>query len=125
MARILIVDDVSLIREIVSAFLEKRGHRVFSAASGPDALKIANEKRLHLIVTDVNMPGMDGIALIEKLREIPHQKVTPIIVLANGAKDENVSRATSAGANDWVAKPFTEESLINKINQVLVDFHVL
>jgi two-component system, chemotaxis family, chemotaxis protein CheY len=124
MARILIVDDVASIRNIVSSMLEKHGHRVFTAANGEQALDIANNKKLNLVITDVNMPGMDGITLISQFKLISHFKSTPIVVLANGAKDESVVKAKAAGAYDWIAKPFTEASLTQKISQVLSEQHV-
>jgi two-component system, chemotaxis family, chemotaxis protein CheY len=120
----MIIDDVASIRNIVASVLQKFGHRVFHAASGDEALTIAKSKRVHLVITDVNMPGMDGIQLIERLKTIEHFKTTPTVVLAKGAKDENIDRAKKAGAIDWIAKPFTEESLNNKINQILVDHYV-
>jgi two-component system, chemotaxis family, chemotaxis protein CheY len=124
MARVMIVDDVTPIREIVSSILQKRGHRVFSVAAGEEALKVAKEKRVHLVLTDVNMPGIDGISMIKKMRMLEHYDSVPIIVLAKGAKDENIELAKAAGAVDWIAKPFTEEALMNKVNQVLVDYYV-
>ena len=124
MARILIIDDVTSIRNIVASMLQKYGHRVFPASSGEEALNLARSKRVHLAITDVNMPGMDGITLIEHLKGIEHFKSTPVVVLAKGAKDENIEKAKLAGATDWIAKPFTEESLNNKINQILVDYYV-
>jgi two-component system, chemotaxis family, chemotaxis protein CheY len=124
MARIMIIDDVATIRSIVASVLQKSGHRVFQASSGDEALTIAKSKRLHLTITDINMPGMDGIELIARLKTIEHIKDTPIVVLAKGAKDENIEKAKKAGAMDWIAKPFTEESLNNKINQILVDHYV-
>lgn len=124
MARILIIDDVTSIRNIVSSMLQKYGHRVFEASSGEEALNLVRSKRVHLAITDVNMPGMDGITLIERLKGIEHFKSTPVVVLAKGAKDENIEKAKQAGATDWIAKPFTEESLNSKINQILVDYYV-
>jgi two-component system, chemotaxis family, chemotaxis protein CheY len=127
MARIMIVDDVAAIREIVTAILQKKGHRVMEARSGDEALALAEVRRAHLVITDVNMPNMDGITLIGKLKVIESYKRTPIVVLANaskGAQDENVARATDAGAVGWIPKPFTEEGLVNAVNQVLVDFWV-
>ena len=124
MARILIIDDVASIRGIIESVLQKYGHRVFQASSGEEALQLAKTRRMHLAITDVNMPGMDGITLISKLKEMEHFKNAPVVVLAKGAKDENIEKAKQAGAVDWIAKPFTEESLNNKINQILVDFYV-
>jgi two-component system, chemotaxis family, chemotaxis protein CheY len=124
MARIMIVDDVASIRSIVTSMLEKHGHRVFSVGSGDEAIQLAKAKRVHLVITDVNMPGMDGLTLISQMKQIEHFKSTPIAVLAKGAKDENVDKAKAAGACDWIVKPFTEDSLNNKINQILVDYYV-
>jgi two-component system, chemotaxis family, chemotaxis protein CheY len=124
MARILIVDDVTPIRDIVISILQKRGHRIFEAKSGDEALSIAREKKVHMVLTDVNMPGMDGITMIERMRVIENYKSVPIIVLAKDGKDANIERAKTAGAIDWVSKPFTEDSLVNKVNQILVDYYV-
>ena len=124
MARILIIDDVTSIRGIVASMLQKYGPRIFQASSGEEALLLAKTKRMHLAITDVNMPGMDGITLIQKLKELEHFKAAPVVVLAKGAKDENIEKAKQAGAAGWIVKPFTEESLNNKINQILVDYYV-
>lgn len=124
MARIMIIDDVASIRSIVASMLQKRGHRLFMASSGEEAIEIAKTKRMHMAITDVNMPGMDGLTLIGRLRTLEHLKETPIVVLAKGVSDLNIEKAKAAGANDWIAKPFTEESLNNKINQILVDYYV-
>jgi two-component system, chemotaxis family, chemotaxis protein CheY len=124
MARILIVDDVTPIRDIVISILQKRGHRIFEAKSGDEALSIAREKKVHMVLTDVNMPGMDGISMIERMRGLENYKSVPIVVLAKDAKDSNIERAKAAGAIDWVSKPFTEDSLVNKVNQILVDYYV-
>jgi two-component system, chemotaxis family, chemotaxis protein CheY len=124
LARILIVDDVTPIREIVISILRKKGHRVFEAKTGELALELALSKRVHLVLTDVNMPGIDGIAMIAKMRALEHYSKTPVLVLAKGAKDANIERAKAAGAIDWIAKPFTEEALVSKVNQVLVDYYV-
>jgi two-component system, chemotaxis family, chemotaxis protein CheY len=120
----MIIDDVASIRNIVASILQKFGHRVFHAASGEEALVLAKSRRVHLVITDINMPGMDGITLIQQIRSIEHFANTPIVVLAKGAKDENIEKAKQAGAIDWIAKPFTEDSLNSKINQILVDNYV-
>jgi CheY-like chemotaxis protein len=124
MARILLIDDVASIRNIVASMLQKHGHRIYLAPSGEEALEIAKSKRMHMVITDVNMPGMDGFTLISNLRQFEHLKDTPIVVLAKGANDSNIDKAKAAGANDWIGKPFTEESLNSKINQTLVDYYV-
>lgn len=124
MARILIVDDVTPIREIVTAMLSKCGHRVFEAKNAEEALAIVQTKKVHVVLTDINMPGMNGIDLIKRIRRNDGLLGMPIVVLAKNAQDDNVELAKAAGAVDWIAKPFTEDGLINKLNQVLVDSYV-
>lgn len=124
MARILIVDDVTPIREIVTAMLSKCGHRVFEAKNAEEALAIVQTKKVHVVLTDINMPGMNGIDLIKRIRRNDGLLGMPIVVLAKNAQDDNVELAKAAGALDWIAKPFTEDGLINKLNQVLVDSYV-
>ena len=124
MARVMVVDDVATVREIVAAILERKGHRVVQASSGEQALADAASRKLHLVITDVNMPGMDGIDFVTRLRRLDLHARTPVLVLAKGAKDEHVARARDAGAVGWIAKPFTEDSLVATVNEVLVDFYV-
>ena len=124
MPRIMIVDDVTTIRQIVRSVLQDVKYSVIEAASADEALALAQIKRAHLVVTDVNMPGKTGLALIEELRAIKNYRNTPILILANGATDENIQKAQALGASGWIAKPFTPESLLGTINQVLVDQYV-
>lgn len=124
MARIMIVDDVATIRQIVSSVLKDVGYKVIEAASADEALALADVKRCHLVVTDVNMPGKSGLDLITALRAIKTYDKTPIVILAKDANDENIQKAQGLGAVGWIAKPFTPESLLATINQILVDHYV-
>ena len=124
MARIMIVDDVATIRQIVSSVLKDVGYRVIEAASAEEALALAEVKRSHLVVTDLNMPGKSGLDLITALRAIKTYDKTPIVILAKDANDENIQKAQGLGASGWIAKPFTPESLLAAINQILVDHYV-
>ena len=124
MPRIMIVDDVTTIRQIVRSVLQDVKYSVIEASSADQALALAQVQRAHLVVTDVNMPGKTGLALIEELRAIKNYRNTPILILANGATDENIQKAQALGASGWIAKPFTPESLLGTINQVLVDQYV-
>lgn len=124
MPRIMIVDDVTTIRQIVAAVLDSVGYKVIEAASAEQALLIAEEQRCHLVLADVNMPGMSGLELIAKLRELKSFRSTPIVILAKGGKDENIQKAVALGANGWIEKPFTPERLLSTVNQVLVDHYV-
>ena len=124
MARIMIVDDVATIRQIVSSVLKDVGYKVIEAASADEALALAEVKRCHLVVTDVNRPGKNGLDLITALRAIKTYDKTPIVILAKDANDENIQKAQGLGAVGWIAKPFTPESLLATINQILVDHYV-
>ena len=124
MARIMIVDDVATIRQIVSSVLKDVSYKVIEAASAEEALALAEVKRCHLVVTDVNMPGKSGLDLITGLRAIKTYDKTPIVILAKDANDENIQKAQALGAVGWIAKPFTPESLLATINQILVDHYV-
>ena len=124
MARIMIVDDVATIRQIVSSVLKDVGYKVIEAASAEEALALAEVKRSHLVVTDVNMPGKSGLDLITALRAVKTYDKTPIVILAKDANDENIQKAQGLGAVGCIAKPFTPESLLATINQILVDHYV-
>lgn len=124
MARIMIVDDVATIRQIVSSVLKDVGYKVIEAASAEEALALAEVKRSHLVVTDVNMPGKSGLDLITALRAVKTYDKTPIVILAKDANDENIQKAQGLGAVGWIAKPFTPERLLATINQILVDHYV-
>jgi two-component system chemotaxis response regulator CheY len=109
MPHIMIVDDVTTIRQIVSTVLGSVGYKT---------------KRVHLVLADINMPGMSGLDLITKLRDIKTYRSTPIVILAKGSKDENIQKAGVLGANGWIEKPFTPDRLLSTVNQVLVDHYV-
>jgi two-component system chemotaxis response regulator CheY len=124
MPRIMIVDDVATIRQIVSAVMAGVGYEVVEAATGEEALAIAAGKRVHLVLVDVNLPGISGLDVVSKMRGIREYRSTPIVILAKGGKDENIVRATRLGASGWIEKPFTPDRLLATVNQVLVDHYV-
>ncbi len=124
MPRIMIVDDVTSIRQIVSTVFQGVGYQVTEAARGEEALDLAKLKRVHLVITDVEMPGMNGLELIKALRELKTYKTTPILILARDASDVNIKKAETLGASGFIEKPFTPERLLSVVNQVLVDAYV-
>lgn|SRR5512147_68519 len=124
MPRIMIVDDVASIRQIVTKVFQDVGYQVTAAAKGEEALDLAKLKRVHLVITDVEMPGMNGLDLIKALRALPTYKTTPILILARDASDVNIKKAESLGASGFIEKPFTPERLLSVVNQVLVDAYV-
>ena len=124
MPRIMIVDDVASIRQIVTKVFQDVGYQVTEAARGDEALDLAKLKRVHLVITDVEMPGMNGLELIQKLRELKSYNTTPILILARDASDVNIKKAETLGASGFIEKPFTPERLLSVVNQVLVDAYV-
>ena len=119
MARILVVDDSTTMRQMVSFTLAEAGHEVTEAADGNLALVEAKGRRFDLVITDVNMPGMNGIDLVKCLRELPESKFTPILVLTTESGQDLKSRGREAGATGWIVKPFSPDVLIATLRKVL------
>ena len=124
MSRIMVVDDVASMCQLIKAALESAGHRVIEARDGDEAQVLALTKKVHLVITDVNMPRINGLELIRILRTMKGYSRTPILILTNDGKDENIQKARELGACGWVVKPFTPDKLIATVNQVLVDTYV-
>lgn len=117
--KILVVDDSESIRMLVSTILENAGFEVERAIDGQDALQVLNEKPFNLIITDLNMPRMDGISLIEEVRVTPHHNRVPILMLTTESQTSFKEKARNAGATGWIVKPFVADSLLAVINKVL------
>ncbi len=119
MARILAVDDSRSMRRMVSFALRSGGFDVLEAEDGQQAYEIAQREAVELVLTDVNMPRMDGITLIEKLRKLPAYRFTPILTLTTESSDEKKQRGKLAGATGWIVKPFDPNQLVSVINRLL------
>jgi two-component system chemotaxis response regulator CheY len=121
MAKLLIVDDSSMLRDMLSYALKEGGYSdVTEAVDGVDGLEKAKGTTYDLIITDVNMPNMDGITLVEELRKLPaYAKPKPILVLTTERSDEMKSKGKNAGATGWIVKPFVPEQLLKAVSTVL------
>lgn len=119
MAKILAVDDSASMRQMVSYTLKNAGHDVTLANDGQEALDVANGERFDLVLTDVNMPLMDGITLTRELRALQPYKFTPILVLTTESGTDRKMEGKAAGATGWIVKPFNPEQLIAVIRKVL------
>lgn len=120
MAKILAVDDSASMRQMVSFTLKSAGHDVHEAADGREALGTAKAQgKFDLVISDINMPNMDGIALIKELRSLENYKFTPILMLTTESSAEKKGEGKAAGATGWIVKPFNPEQLIATINKVL------
>jgi len=118
-ARILVVDDSTTMRQMVSFTLQDAGHEVTEAADGIAALAEAKGRKFDLVITDVNMPGMNGIDLVKSLRELADFKFTPILVLTTEAGQDVKAKGREVGATGWIVKPFSPEQLLSTIARVL------
>lgn len=119
MATILVVDDSASMRQMVEFTLKEAGHRVMVAEDGQIALNLARNAPADLVITDVNMPNMDGITLIKELRTLPAYKFTPILTLTTESTTEKKMEGKGAGATGWIVKPFNPEKLLATVNKVL------
>jgi two-component system chemotaxis response regulator CheY len=119
MASILAVDDSASMRQMVAFTLKGAGYEVVEAGDGQEALGLAKTRKVHLVLTDVNMPKMDGIALIRALRTLPDYKFTPMLMLTTESAPEKKQEGKAAGATGWIVKPFNPEQLLATIKKVL------
>lgn len=119
MASILAVDDSPSMRQLVSMTLRRAGHDVLLAEDGVDAIRVAADKDVDLVITDVHMPQMDGISLIRELRGMPSYRFTPILVLTTESASDMKMAGKAAGATGWIVKPFNAEALLKVLDRVL------
>jgi len=116
---ILTVDDSASIRQMVSFTLKGAGYEVVEATDGKEALSKLNGNPVHMILTDLNMPNLDGIGLIKGVRANPACKFIPIIMLTTESQDSKKQEGKQAGATGWIVKPFKPDQLIAVIKKVL------
>jgi len=119
MTKILAVDDSSSMRQMVSFTLKSAGYDVDDAADGQQALKLAQGKQYDVVISDVNMPVMDGITLVKNLRQLPAYKFTPILMLTTESAGDKKSEGKQAGATGWIVKPFNPDQLVATVQKVL------
>ncbi len=117
---VMTVDDSKTMREMVAFTLKQAGFEVKQAEHGQDALNVLGNDKVDCIVTDLNMPVMDGLQLIRELRVHAVHKATPIIMLTTESDENKKREGREAGATGWLVKPFNPEKLINTINKVTV-----
>ncbi|WP_240794536.1 response regulator [Azoarcus sp. DD4] len=116
---VLTVDDSAAIRSVVGVVLQSAGYAVSSAVDGEDGLARARSQRADLVITDLNMPRMDGLALVRALRAEPAYRKVPILILTTESAPEMRERGREAGATGWLVKPFDPERLLEVVRRVL------
>ena len=116
---ILAVDDSASMRQMVNFTLKGAGYDVVQAVDGVEALEYARLHSVDLVLTDVNMPRMDGITLVKELRALPSYRYTPMLVLTTESSQDRKMQGKQAGATGWIVKPFNPDQLLATIARVL------
>ena len=116
---IITVDDAATIRRMVSFTLRGAGHEVLEAQDGAIALKVLQSRAVDLVITDVNMPNMNGIELTRQLRALPSFSRTPVLLLTTESDPAKKAEGRAAGATGWIVKPFSQEQLLAIVAKLL------
>lgn len=116
--RVLTVDDSKTMRDMVGFTLKSAGFEVVEAEDGVRALALVAAVKVDLIITDINMPNMDGVTLVRELRARPPFKSTPILILTTEGGDDKKAQGRAAGATGWIVKPFAPDKLLQVVNKV-------
>lgn len=119
MVSILAVDDSASMRQMVSFTLKGAGYHVIEAADGQEALEKARNHPIDLVLTDQNMPKMDGLTLVKTLRGLPQYRSTPVLMLTTESSDAMKAAGKSAGATGWLVKPFDPQKLLDVVKKVI------
>jgi two-component system, chemotaxis family, chemotaxis protein CheY len=117
---IMIVDDSASMRQVVGIAIKGAGYDLIEAADGKDALSKLTGEKIHLIVSDINMPNMDGITFVKEVKQLANYKFTPIIMLTTEVDDVKKQAAKDAGAKAWVNKPFQPTTLLAAIAKLVL-----
>jgi len=118
---VLVVDDSRSVRLLVGHALRRAGHEVTEARDGVEALQAAVSAGPACVVCDVNMPRMDGLEFLERLRALPGHARTPVVMLTTECCDQSVRRGQAAGVRTWIVKPFSSEQLVEAVARAAAD----
>jgi two-component system chemotaxis response regulator CheY len=116
---ILIVDDSESIRLVVSLGLKEAGYNVVAGINGQDGLRLLEENKVDLIISDLNMPIMDGITFLKEVRKHDRYKFLPLLILTTESQESKKIEAKQAGATGWIIKPFVKEKLLAVVKKVI------
>ncbi|UFH50054.1 response regulator [Pseudomonas sp. KNUC1026] len=116
---ILVVDDSASIRQVVGIALKSQGYDVLEACDGKDALGKLSGQKIHLVISDVNMPNMDGITFVKELKKLPAYKFTPVIMLTTESQESRKQEGQAAGARAWVVKPFQPAQMMAAVAKLI------
>jgi two-component system, chemotaxis family, chemotaxis protein CheY len=116
---VLVVDDSTSIRQMVSFTMKEAGFEVIEGSNGQEGMSRAQGKSVNLVITDLNMPVMDGMTMIRQLRAKPEFKYTPILMLTTESQQEKKMEGKAAGATGWIVKPFNPQQLLDVVSKVV------
>ncbi len=116
---ILFVEDSASVRQVFKSALTREGYDVIVACDGQDALTKLDGSKIHLIISDINMPNMDGLTFIKAAKKLPAYRFTPIIMLTTETQEEKMNEGKAAGVKAWVVKPFQPAQLLAAIAQLI------
>lgn len=117
---VLVVDDSASLRQVVSIALKGAGYDVLEGCDGKDALSKLTGQKVHLIISDVNMPNMDGITFVKEVKKLANYKFTPIIMLTTESQEGKKAEGQEAGAKAWVVKPFKPEMMLAAVSKLIL-----
>lgn len=117
---ILIVDDSASLRQVVSIALQGAGYDVLEAVDGQDGLAKLDGRKIHLIISDVNMPNMDGLTFLREAKKLPAYKFTPVIMLTTESHESKKQEGQQSGAKAWVVKPFKPEQMLAAVAKLIL-----
>lgn len=117
---VMIVDDSTSLRQVVSIALKSAGYDVIEACDGKDALSKLNGAKINLIISDVNMPNMDGITFVKEAKKLANYKFTPVIMLTTESQETKKAEGQAAGAKAWVVKPFKPEQMLTAVSKLVM-----
>ena len=118
--RILLVDDSASVRTVAGIALRGAGYEVLEASNGQEGLTRLNGERIHLIISDVNMPVLDGIGFLKEVKKHPSYKFTPVIMLTTEAGEDKKQEGRAAGAKAWITKPFQPQLLVDAVSKLIL-----
>jgi len=117
---IMVVDDSASLRQVVGIALKGAGYDVIEGCDGKDALAKMTGQKIHLIISDVNMPNMDGITFVKAVKQLPNYKFTPVIMLTTESQESKKAEGQAAGAKAWVVKPFKPEQMLGAVQKLVL-----
>ena len=117
---IMVVDDSASLRQVVSIALKGAGYDIIEASDGKDGLSKLTGQKVHLIVSDVNMPNMDGITMVKEIKQNPAYKFTPVIMLTTESQESKKTEGKAAGVKAWMVKPFKPDQMLAAVSKLVM-----